>query len=74
MYLCNHIEGLHIYSKCIDLPGGPPAAGDVGPEVLARLGVARRLLEAAVVGEDSLRETVSFIWRHKLSGSDVGEK
>ena len=54
------------------LPGGPPAAGDVGPEVLARLGVARRLLEAAVVGEDGLRETVLFIWGHKLSA--VGEK
>ena len=54
------------------LPGGPPAAGDVGPEVLARLGVARRLLEAAVVGEDGLRETVPFIWGHKLSA--VGEK
>ena len=54
------------------LPGGPPAAGDVGPEVLARLGVARRLLEAAVVGEDGLRETVPFIWGYKLSG--IGEK
>ena len=54
------------------LPGGPPAAGDVGPEVLARLGVARRILESAVVGEDGLRETVPSIWGHKLSG--VGEK
>ena len=62
---------MYHYSKCIDLPGGPPAAGDVGPEVLARLGVAR-LLEAAVVREDGLRETVPFIWGHKLSG--VGEK
>ena len=54
------------------LPGGPPAAGDIGPEVLARLGVARRLLEAAVVGEDGLRETDPFIWGHKFSA--VGEK